>query len=96
MFEEKLVRPESNVHLHQIVGGHIEETRAIKQDNQIVGSNCEPIISFIDKIKMFGDWLKGFVKFHLTALFGMFYQFQLETVKPEKCLNPTRRRRGEA
>ncbi|XP_078075647.1 urea transporter 2-like isoform X2 [Mustelus asterias] len=58
MFEENLARLESNAHLHQILGGHIEETRAIKQDNKIVGCACEPVISFIDKIKMFGDWLK--------------------------------------
>ncbi|XP_078406670.1 urea transporter 2-like isoform X3 [Cetorhinus maximus] len=58
MFEEKLVQLEPNAHLHQIVLEHKEETRAIKQDTEIPGCNCEPIISFIDKVKMFDVWFK--------------------------------------
>ncbi|XP_041072963.1 urea transporter 2-like isoform X2 [Carcharodon carcharias] len=58
MFEEKLVQLEPNAHLHQIVLGHKEEIRAIKQDTEIPGCNCEPIITFIDKVKMFDDWFK--------------------------------------
>ncbi|XP_060701688.1 urea transporter 2-like [Hemiscyllium ocellatum] len=58
MLQTKVIQLESKEHMQQIKN-HGGETTAIKHNRNIVRCNCQLIITFPDKVKRFGDWLKG-------------------------------------
>ncbi|XP_048450397.1 urea transporter 2-like [Rhincodon typus] len=58
MLQTQVVQLESKEYMQQIKD-HGGETTAIKYDKNIVRCNCQLIITLPDKVKRFGDWLKG-------------------------------------